>query len=86
MDGIYCNECGVKLDETPTLLPTSGHPAPPAAPYPAVSRGTAAAIEMRTNVQAHAQTAEGVGEALPPTVHTVEARCIPGAAQGRTPP
>jgi hypothetical protein len=28
MDGIYCDACGAKLDEDPTLLPISGYRAP----------------------------------------------------------
>jgi len=28
MDGIYCNECGMGLDESPTLLPDRRPPCP----------------------------------------------------------
>jgi hypothetical protein len=118
MDGIYCNTCGAKLEEAPTLLPDQRPPCPACGSLArrfeqvitdqiALSdSGTATdtlsvtktdgpatiahaqpatlavtAHDATVSVEAHAEVAEGVGEALPPTV---EARSGGGMAQART--
>jgi hypothetical protein len=113
MDGIYCNACGAKLDEAPTLLP---HQRPPCPRCGSLARrfeqevtdtvvlsdgGTASdalsvaktiahaepatltvtAHDASVSVQAHAEVAEGVGEALDATAQTADAHGIPGADQ-----
>jgi hypothetical protein len=80
MDAIYCNNCGAELDEAPTLLPDQRPPCPRcsslARRFEKTLTGSvtiARAQPATLTVTAHdaslsAGVAEGVGEALPPTV------------------
>jgi hypothetical protein len=91
LDGIYCHNCGAKVDEVPTLLPDQRPPCPrcgslarrfeqditdPIALSDSGS-GTDAITVTRTVgldarvVHAHAEVAEGAGEAFDATVRTV---------------
>lgn len=118
MDGIYCNACGAKLDEAPTLLPDQRPPCPRCGSlarrfeqaitdqiglsdggtatnalsvtktdgsatiaYAQTATLAVTAHDATANVEAHAEVAEGVGEALPPAV---EARSGPAMLQVRT--
>jgi hypothetical protein len=93
MDAIYCNNCGAELDEAPTLLPDQRPPCPRcsslARRFEKMLTGSvtiARAQPATLTVTAHdasvsAGVAEGVGEALPPTV---EARSGAAMAEART--
>jgi hypothetical protein len=92
LDGIFCNNCGAKLDEAPTLLPDQRPPCPQcgslARRFEQTITGSATiaraepatlsftAHDATVGVQAHAGVAEGVGEAFDATVN---AHGIPSA-------
>jgi hypothetical protein len=86
LDGIFCNNCGAKLDEAPTLLPDQRPPCPRCGSlarrfeqtltgFITVARAqpatlTVTAHDATVSVEAHAEVGEGVGEALDATVET----------------
>jgi hypothetical protein len=118
LEGIFCNNCGAKLDEAPTLLPDQRPPCPtcgsvarrfekrvsisqavetdsarPITPLKSRTIGSAiiapaqsatvtvTAHDATVNVEADAEAAEAVGQALPPTVETHSGAAV---AQART--
>jgi hypothetical protein len=79
MDAIFCNDCGARLDEAPTLLPAQRPPCPSCGSLARrfeITVGT----EARASIQAHAQVAQGVGEAFDATVRTEPGEARSGAA------
>jgi hypothetical protein len=86
LDGIFCNNCGAKLDEAPTLLPDQRPPCPwcgsLARRFEQTITGSATIVRAQpaaltvtahdatVSIQAHAGVAEGVGEAFDPSVET----------------
>jgi hypothetical protein len=97
LDGIFCNNCGAKLDEAPTLLPDQRPPCPRcgslARRFEKTITGSATiaraqpatltftAHDATASVQAPAGVAEGTGQAFDATVQAINAYGIPDADQ-----
>jgi hypothetical protein len=97
MSNIFCNDCGAELDEAPTLLPQQRPPCPNCGSLARRFEQTVGSnffrlpgeqpvtvVRTSPDVRAHAQTAMGTGEALPPTVHVEEPRGGRATGEQRT--
>lgn len=93
MDGIYCNNCGAKLDEAPTLLPEQRPPCPNCGSLARRFQQTVGSnffrlpgeqpitiVRTGPDLRAEAQTATGTGTAYDAKVRVTESE--PPTASG----